>query len=1325
MQLALGAVGAAAGNFLIPGGFLGMSGASLGWSFGSMVGGLLGGGQTVEGPRLQDKTISVSAYGNLRPIVYGTYRVGGEVIWAAPIKEHKNEEEQGKGGGATYVTYTYTVSFAVALCEGVLDGVRKIWLDSKLVYSVADDADPAELYKSSKIAKGIYFYPGTTTQTADPTIQSYLGAANVPGYRGTAYIVFKDLDITKYGNRIPQVTVEVCRGETTITGGSINTTYTGNVKTTPYFKNGLAYFNSGGNTDDDSALSSNIMRLSGTISKSSTASVPKVAGVIANSQAYAALAGQAPYYWGAYAITPSGNYLIADVGRNTGTARYVGVLSRTGSNYLWIGLCITQNDLLDNVDSTDRAISIRAVENDDLQNPLSIYIYHFVDGKLYRFDVILNLLGGYVLKESPSWMVEVDSSWYDTNGNNGHWPGFCVDDATGDIYCLLQNNDTSVTSVKRFDSEGEFIEEKFVGTAPSSSNISANISFSNGLLWTIAGNAPADTAGLKVYDWATETLVYQASTVGIVPVSAASAGMVAAGNLMTLSSYGTVSLFKLAMTRASMTLDEVVEDLCVRSGLEAADVDVTDLASDNVRGMVVGRQMSGRGAIQHLGGPYFFDGVESDGILKFVKRGGSSVATLEDEDMGCYEGEVVELWKATRTQEEELPQKLTFMYSRFDADYQQGAQYALREAVLSGNNMGVEFSIAFTDNEAKEIVDTLMFTAWQNRHGFQIPTWQKFAKVEPTDIIVAGGETLRVTRRDEGVNGLIDIECVRELPAIYTGQVGTGASGSVGGQSVDVAGPTDYELLDIPNLRDRDYNSYGLYWAAAGYLDDWDGAAILKSPDNGDNFTLLETTNTAGVFGQAVTELGDFASGNIFDEINKVRVSVNGTLSSATWDEVLNGANPILIGDEILQFRTATLVSTGVYDLTGLLRGRRGTEWAMSDHAVNERVVFLDESSLHFVALDSTDFNVQRMFGAVTAGDTIEDVETKFLTYTGENLKPFNPVHLSATFGTNGSIYLNWEQRTRYQGLWLSGLAPSDDETTIEWEVAIYSDSNFTTLLRTTTDITSTPWEYTQAMQNTDFGYYVKSIHFKVRQVGASRNSEWSSYSGIVTNIGSTMLLHFNGTQDSTVITDAYGHSFSCAGNGRLRTEQAKFGSASFYCDGTNDRALCAYNIDLDPEYFDFTAECWIYPQSYRTDTAHLMGTYTNGSVDGGTGHAGWQLGITSGGNLAFNYGVGGSLVTVATSASPVGTGAYKHVAVTRQGNTVTLWVEGASVGTGTLTGDIRYTKQFFYIGSRNDAGSAFGADYTYQGYLDEARFTKGLARYTGAFTPSSTEFTG
>ena len=1083
MQLALGAIGAVAGNFFLPGGFLGMSGAAIGWSFGSFVGGQLFGpsGPDIQGPRLSDRSVSSSAYGNYLPIVYGTFRVGGEVIWSTDLIEHKHKQSAGKGGGGqTYTTYTYTVSFALALSEGEIDGVRKMWFDSKLVYSQADDATPAELQKSAKLAKRMTVYTGTETQTADPTIEAEMGAGTVPGYRGTAYIVFDDLDVTKYGNRIPQITVEITKGTQSLSAAVINTTYSGLYNTFLDIDNGIAYITTGSSqsSQDVSNIQHRVMRLDGTVAKSRKYSIVFAdTNEILSNTVYSQLADQRPTYWGLYGITPSANFAIVDVGRDAGNARMAGVMSLLGDSYYWLGLCSTARVLLDSADATRWVNNIRAVENDDPLNPLSVYIYHFVEGKLYRFDVYVSLLGGYFMTEFPTWSSYVDEE----RTNYVNWPGFCRDDVSGDIYCIKTDTVTGVCSVKRYTEDGDFVEEKLSGDFEITGVYSSTLAYSDGLLWAVVAGIGSDR--IAVFDWATEAIVYSSPLTGIMPASPAIATITASGNIANMNAGGTFISIKLAMTRASMPLDEVVTDICSRAGLSGAEIDVTDLSSDNVRGMVIGQQMSARGALQMLGAAYFFDAVESDGILKFVKRGDSSVATFEDSDIGCYENEPVELWQATRTQEEELPSELMLQYAQHDADYQQGAQFSRRESVLAGNKSALQLAIAFTDNEAKAIVDTLMFTAWHNRHGFKFASWQKFHKIEPADVVTVGGETVRITSRSEGVNGLIEFEGVRELPQIYTGQVGAGATGSVGGQTVNVPGPTDYELLDIPPLRDSDFYVNGIYWAAAGYLTDWDGATLLKSIDDGDNWESLQSADTASVFGYASTTIGNFTGGNIFDEINILRVEVNGALSSATWDEVINGANVAIVGNEIIQFRTASLISTGIYDLSGLLRGRRGTEWAMDSHSTSERVVLIEEAALRWIDLQSTDYNTSRLFGAVTHGDTIEDVSSRYMTYAGVNQKAFAPVHPGAGRLANGDLYLQWTRSVAIDSHWIDGRDAGNGMADPTYELTVYSDSGYTTLVRTVTGITTESYTYAYADRTAD-GITTGTIYFKVRETG-------------------------------------------------------------------------------------------------------------------------------------------------------------------------------------------------------------------------------------------------
>ncbi|PTV93697.1 putative tail protein [Rhodobacter aestuarii] len=206
--LVLGAVGSAIGG-AFGGTILGLSGAVIGGFVGSTVGSVvdswivssLAPAQRIEGQRLDTLRITSSTEGAVIPRLYGRMRIGGNILWATDFREETKTTTQGggKGGGGGKVKtteYLYYASFAVALCEGPITGIGRIWADGK----------PLDM-------TGIpwRWYPGSETQTADPFIATKMGAANTPAYRGTAYVVFEELPLASFGNRLPQLSFEVFR----------------------------------------------------------------------------------------------------------------------------------------------------------------------------------------------------------------------------------------------------------------------------------------------------------------------------------------------------------------------------------------------------------------------------------------------------------------------------------------------------------------------------------------------------------------------------------------------------------------------------------------------------------------------------------------------------------------------------------------------------------------------------------------------------------------------------------------------------------------------------------------------------------------------------------------------------------------------------------------------------------------------------------------------------------------------------------------------------------------------------------------------------------
>jgi hypothetical protein len=139
-SIILGAVGSAIGMGF-GGSILGLSGAAIGGLVGSSIGsvvdslilGSLASGQRTEGARLESLRITSATEGAVVPRLYGRMRIGGNVIWATDFREEVRTTRQGGGKGsrnrATTTEYLYTASFAVALCEGPITGIGRVWAD--------------------------------------------------------------------------------------------------------------------------------------------------------------------------------------------------------------------------------------------------------------------------------------------------------------------------------------------------------------------------------------------------------------------------------------------------------------------------------------------------------------------------------------------------------------------------------------------------------------------------------------------------------------------------------------------------------------------------------------------------------------------------------------------------------------------------------------------------------------------------------------------------------------------------------------------------------------------------------------------------------------------------------------------------------------------------------------------------------------------------------------------------------------------------------------------------------------------------------------------
>jgi hypothetical protein len=188
-----------AGQFVggLVGGPIGATvGRALGALAGSAVDGwLFGGGDKAEAP-LFDVRLGSSSEGLGVPRLYGWGRLSGNIIWARELVRHESETAGSKGMAPTGEAEEILASFAIGFCEGRVARLGRIWADGQLL-------DTRGLT--------LRFYHGDEDQMPDSLIEAVQGVGNAPAYRGLCYLVVENLPLSRFGNRIPQLSAELCR----------------------------------------------------------------------------------------------------------------------------------------------------------------------------------------------------------------------------------------------------------------------------------------------------------------------------------------------------------------------------------------------------------------------------------------------------------------------------------------------------------------------------------------------------------------------------------------------------------------------------------------------------------------------------------------------------------------------------------------------------------------------------------------------------------------------------------------------------------------------------------------------------------------------------------------------------------------------------------------------------------------------------------------------------------------------------------------------------------------------------------------------------------
>ncbi|MES2983898.1 MAG: glycoside hydrolase TIM-barrel-like domain-containing protein [Pseudomonadota bacterium] len=1207
-SIVLSTVGRAVGTY-IGGPIGGQIGAQLGARIGSQ---MEGSSKThYEGARLENLAVQTSTYGRMIPITFGTVRIAGNIIWSRPIREiattTTTRSGGGKGGGgssrqtvSSSTSYSYYVTLAIAICEGELLRIDRVWADSKLL----------------DLSQGVYrIYKGSETQLPDALIESYQGVGATPGYRGMAYVVIEDFPMADFGSRIPNFTFEVTRrtsqndtgadsveslvtsvmlipgsGEfvyDTLTEYKINGTDTSGMIVQSGYQIPLNQHTAEGKANALVALDQlqqtfpNLewvgvaVNWFGTTMDIATCQIWPSVEYQVNTQT-------TPDDWQVAGYTRATGRLI---GNDAGVVRYGGTpddgsivrllveLRARGLKIFfypqmlmdvpgkpWRGYLTGSAASVAGFFSGTRgynafithyaslvtglvdAFAIGTEMRDLTKVSSSTGVFPAVSELVSLAATVKGMLGSSVkVTYAADWSEyhHTDGGWYHLDPL---WASSSIDMVAIDAYFPLTDGVQTgydIAALRAGWTSGEGYDWYYTdGERTTKATLDAPYAWKNIEWWW---NHTHYNPGGVASDWVPASKPVWFSEYGYASVDGcANQPNVFVDSTSWDSAYPRFSRGRVDFLaqRAAITATELewadsdmvaqrflwtwdarpypywpdlrsvwadggnwvtghwvqgklgashvaaaVEEIAQRAGLTDAQIDTRGIQI-MLDGFVINDRVSARAALDQLMQAYFFTIKESADALVAIPRDASVDATILasaciPQKVGMQEVAYV----LTRQEDLVLPERQEVHYLNRLQRYETNVQAAQRSTKDATETVTLKVSLVLSESHARAVAETRLADRWAERSSmvFHLPI--TYAWLEPGDVVQlmdgAVAHRIRLNKVQIGRPGLVKLTGVIDAAEAWDGYIAptVGSDGAL----VLPSPATRLEIIDMPALPSDTQDTLTLRFAACGISDGWKGATLARVRESGDDEMLFDLVSPA-TMGSAVSLLAAGVT-QVFDRVNTVDISVLGseTLTSTSEAAVLNGANVALLGHEVIQFSNATFVGNGVYRLSGLLRGRLGTEAETATHAIGERFVLLNAAVVPFtvpVGSNGQSWTVR----ASSFGSSLSNGTEVTMGIQAESLKPLSPVHLQAVKdATSGDITIRWVRRARID----AGLRDYVDiplmEQSEQYDVTILSGSTVVRNWR----VGSASVLYTAAQQVTDFGTAPASLTLAIAQVSA------------------------------------------------------------------------------------------------------------------------------------------------------------------------------------------------------------------------------------------------
>lgn len=868
-QVMVGAVGQAAGFFL--GGPLG---ASIGGLVGSLAGGLLFSGHHNGGSNITDMKFSTSAWGNMIPELYGSSRLPGHLLWCDSMVLQNGGKGKGKGGGKSggkkgAQQPSYTLSWDMAFCKGPGVEIVRMWADGNLVY---DRVNPLAI-ENNPYWK-ITVYDGSDTQDCHPQIKLWIhnhiltAPFSTPGFRGIAHVYFDSVNITPFGNRIPNITAECTRNPTPqLPGIAVSKLSTGTL------------------TDNTGLMSVDWLRqrvysISATtglrVVDLSTNEEVLQKGLGYNAKAITVVPGSGSLYilddtYKLYQLDPNSLAQKSMTDCSVIWPGYGGIGMEGFPHQLYPGMIFDQNknpidlvmiytsycvativtpgsiiastsngtnssqwNILQYPSPNGFSIStnrsgVACPGNFDPNSDSFDFWFTATDGLGAQCQIgkITCRLGLTIVPNvyAPTASSSVTASLPITTPNpaaTGYLPTSMVFDRS-DNTLILSGNQYGYQNTIKIDTDGTVVWKAAAVRMGSYMSASMALLLGGGVGFWGTSDGGSVGGGAYLLNTVDGTITQYAPAVTTTPGTFAMGSESiydSATNSMLVpnldGNHGYIRVYFNRVASNTYNLASIIQDICSKADLDVSQID-TSLITNQVKGYAVTRVATTKDVLMQLSKAFFFDVVESDYTLKFVPRGQTPVETVIQDDLAeqSSKGDSGDYWIHTRAQQQDIPIQVDLKFIDQDNSYQDGVAYDKRivapTPTVRGKGKGeMTVPVVMSLADAYDTASKWLYTVWTERDTYKSGWGWNLSYLDPTDNVTVNlndgsSYTVRISTAEFGADLMSRIEFMGEDMDTY-GNANVASQGTQRGYVSTIPGPqfATVTVMNVPLLQDSD-----------------------------------------------------------------------------------------------------------------------------------------------------------------------------------------------------------------------------------------------------------------------------------------------------------------------------------------------------------------------------------------------------------------------------------------------------------------------------------------------------------------------------------------